>query len=259
MAHYFITGASAGIGAALVTQLLQAGHIVSAVARRAERLRDLGVDFSDQYCALPADVSDTDAMHSAVESACSALGPIDVAILNAGIYTPQNALDIDPRDYQRHMDINYMGVVNALPGVIASMRAAGGGQIAITSSVAGWRGLPNAAAYGPTKAALISLAESITFDLAPRNIDVRVICPGFVETEATLVNNYEMPGIISSEKAATEILSGLKSNNFIIHFPRSFTRKISLLRWLPDRWFFRIVGKSTGHNLTPAKDGGDAK
>jgi hypothetical protein len=68
-----------------------------------------------------------------------------------------------------------------------------------------------------------------------------------------------MPGIISSEKAATEILSGLKSKNFIIHFPRSFSRKISLLRWLPDRWFFRIVGKSTGHNLTPAKDGGDAK
>ena len=259
MAHYFITGASAGIGAALVTQLLQAGHMVSAIARRAERLRDLGADFRDQYCALPADVSDTEAMHSAVESACSALGPIDVAILNAGIYTPQNALDIDPRDYQRHMDINYMGVVNALPGVIASMRAAGGGQIAITSSVAGWRGLPNAAAYGPTKAALISLAESITFDLAPRNIDVRVICPGFVETEATLVNDFEMPGIISSEKAAAEILRGLKSNNFIIQFPRSFTRKISLLRWLPDRWFFRIVGKSTGHNLTPAKDGGDAK
>ena len=127
MAHYFITGASAGIGAALVTQVLLAVHIVSAVARRAERLRDLGVDFSDQSCALPADVSDTDAMHSAVESACSALGPIEVAILNAGIYTPQNALDIDPRDYQRHMDINYMGVVNALPGVIASMRAAAEG------------------------------------------------------------------------------------------------------------------------------------
>jgi short-subunit dehydrogenase len=97
------------------------------------------------------------------------------------------------------------------------------------------------------------------FDLAPRQIDVRVICPGFVETEATMVNDYEMPGIISSEKAAEEILDGLKSNNFVIHFPRSFTRKIGLLRWLPDRWFFRIVGKSTGHNATHAEDGGVAK
>ena len=140
-----------------------------------------------------------------------------------------------------------MGVVNALPRLIAGMSDAGSGQIAMVSSVAGWRGLPKAAAYGPTKAALISLAESITFDLAPQGIDVRVICPGFVETEATAVNDHEMPDIISAARAAEEIITGLKTDRFVIQFPRSFTRKIALLRWLPDKWFFRLVGSRTRH------------
>ena len=85
MAHYFITGASAGIGAALVTQLLQAGHSVSAVARRAERLHERGADFANQYCALPADVSDTDALHSAVKSACAAAHALFTALCSASV------------------------------------------------------------------------------------------------------------------------------------------------------------------------------
>ena len=247
MAHYFITGASSGIGAALVTRLLDDGHRVSAVARRAARLHSLGDAAGDRFLALPADVCDSAALSQAIDQASATLGAIDVAILNAGIYTPQNALQIDPQVYRTHMEINYMGVVNALPRLIAGMGDAGSGKIAIVSSVAGWRGLPKAAAYGPTKAALISLAESITFDLAPKGIDVRVICPGFVETEATAVNDHKMPDIISAARAAEEIINGLKTDRFVIQFPRSFTRKIALLRWLPDKWFFRLVGSRTGH------------
>ena len=109
--------------------------------------------------------------------------------------------------------------------------------------MAGWRGLPKAAAYGPTKAALISLAESLTFDLAPRvTIDVKVICPGFVDTESTAVNDYEMPGLINSGTAAREIITGLASRDFVIQFQKSFTRKMGWLRWLPDRTPF---GSST--------------
>ncbi len=245
MAHYFITGASSGIGAALTRRCLSDGHRVSAVARRTDRLDEIGNGRQD-FLGISCDVTEPEAMASAVKNAIGTLGPVDCAILNAGIYVPQDTTRIDPADYARHMDVNYMGVVNALPQLIDGMLSRGRGQIAIVSSVAGWRGLPRAAAYGPTKAALISLAESITFDLAPRGIDVKVICPGFVETESTAVNDYEMPGLISAERAAREILAGLKTDQFMIHFPKHFTRKMGMLRWLPDRTYFKLVGARTG-------------
>lgn len=245
MAHYFITGASSGIGAALTDRCLTQGHRVSAAARRADRLEQLGAG-REGFLGLPCDVTDADAVSKAVTTAIDTMGPVDCAILNAGIYVPQDTKAIDPADYARHMDVNYMGVVNALPRLIDSMLARGRGQIAVVSSVAGWRGLPRAAAYGPTKAALISLAESMTFDLAPRGIDIKVICPGFVETESTAVNDYDMPGLISAEKAAGEILAGLKTDQFVIQFPKHFTRKMGMLRWLPDRTYFKLVGARTG-------------
>ena len=246
MPHYLVTGASSGIGAALATALLRRGDKVTAMARREDRLAALD-DSSGNFHGSACDVTDAAALATAIEDAVDKQGPVDCAILNAGMYVPQNSLKIDPAVYARHMDVNYMGVVNALPPLIAGMAARRSGQIAIVSSVAGWRGLPKAAAYGPTKAALISLAESLTFDLAPCGIDVKVICPGFVRTESTAVNDYEMPGLISAETAAAEILKGLRTDSFIIQFPKHFTRKMGLLRWLPDRTFFKLVGARTGH------------
>jgi short-subunit dehydrogenase len=130
--------------------------------------------------------------------------------------------------------------------VIRSMVARKAGHIAITSSVAGWRGLPKSAAYGPTKAALISLAESLYFDLTPKGIKIQVICPGFVDSEATAVNDFDMPHLISADQAANYILDGLKSSDFSIEFPKAFTRRMGLLRWLPDRLYFWLVGRQTG-------------
>ena len=245
MPHYLITGASSGIGAALAAALLRRGDAVTALARRKDRLESLAPGKGQLFTAA-CDVTDAGEIAAAIDAATASLGPVDCAILNAGMYEPQDTTKIDPAAYARHMDVNYMGVVNALPPLIDGMLAHGGGQIALVSSVAGWRGLPKAAAYGPTKAALISLAESMTFDLAPRGIDVKVICPGFVKTESTAVNDYDMPGLISAETAATEIIRGLRTNQFIIQFPKHFTRKMALLRWLPDRTFFKLVGARTG-------------
>lgn len=245
MSHYFITGASSGIGAALAEKCLAAGDSVTAVARRGDLLAELGAG-RDRFHGAACDVTDAAALDTSIAESMSKLGPVDCAILNAGMYVPQDTSAIDPPIYARHMDVNYMGVVNALPGLVESMLERRTGQIAIVSSVAGWRGLPRAAAYGPTKAALISLAESMTFDLAPRGIDIKVICPGFVDTESTAVNDYEMPGLISADRAADEILAGLKTDRFMIKFPRKFARSMNMLRWLPDRTFFRLVGARTG-------------
>ena len=152
MAHYFITGASSGIGAALAGQLTAAGHQVSAVARRQQRLAALSKQL-DAFHGYVADVGDAASLATAIGTAKAKSGAIDVAILNAGIYQPQDGTKIDPQIYANHMTINYLGVVNALAGLVPVMVRDGKGHIAIVSSVAGWRGLPKSAAYGPTKAA----------------------------------------------------------------------------------------------------------
>ena len=254
MPHYFITGVSSGIGEALTTSLATTPATspaitdvaVSGVARRAERLSVLEEKLAG-FTGYACDVADGDGMAAAITSAIAANGPVDVAILNAGMYVPQDGTAIDPTIYAQHMDVNYMGVVNALATLVPAMREAGGGKIVIISSVAGWRGLPKAAAYGPTKAALISLAESLYFDLAPENIALQVICPGFVDSEATAVNDFDMPGLMQPQDAAAEIIAALSTTKFLVHFPKSFTRKLALLRWLPDKLYFALVGKSTGH------------
>ena len=173
MSHYFITGASAGIGAALAEALTNGGHHVSAVVRRKERL-DERQSKTDLFNGYTADVRDVETIAAAVNASQLKFGPVDVAILNAGIYTPQDGKQIVPSVYAEHMDINYMGVVNTLASVIPQMVASGRGHVVIISSVAGWRGLPKAAAYGPTKAALISHAESQNFDLTPKNKKIQV-------------------------------------------------------------------------------------
>ncbi|MCH2553861.1 MAG: SDR family NAD(P)-dependent oxidoreductase, partial [SAR116 cluster bacterium] len=177
MPHYLVTGASSGIGAALATALLRRGDKVTAMARRKAKLAALDASRGN-FHGSACDVTDAAALATAIEDAVDKEGPVGCAILNAGMYVPQDSLKIDPAVYARHMGVNYMGVVNALPPLIAGMAARRSGQIAIVSSVAGWRGLPKSEAYGPTKAALISLAESLTFDLATRGIDVKVLCPG---------------------------------------------------------------------------------
>jgi len=245
MVHYLITGSSSGIGAALSKKITAKGYQVSGIARRKCRLAELSKQ-NKAFKGYSADVGDPEALMTAINEAKANSGPIDVAILNAGIYQPQDGTKIDPAVYEHHMRINYLGVVNALAGLVPDMISAGRGHIVIVSSVAGWRGLPKSAAYGPTKAALISLAESLYFDLVPRGIKLQIICPGFVESEATAVNDFEMPDLISCDTAAIEIINGMKTNVFSINFPKSFTRKMGLLRFLPDRLFFRLVGKQTG-------------
>lgn len=246
MAHYFITGVTSGIGAALVKQLCTGGHHVSGVARRADRLAETSQNH-ENFHGLTCDVTDSASLAANINAAVTNQGPVDVAILNAGMYQPQDGSRIDPAIYAQHMDVNYMGVVNALAALVPAMIKNGRGHIVIIASVAGWRGLPRSAAYGPTKAALISLAESLYFDLHPKGIRIQVICPGFVESEATAINEFEMPGLMSADKAAQDIIASMETGVFMPHFPKSFTRGMSWLRYLPHKWFFQIVGKRTGY------------
>ena len=120
MAHYLITGTSSGIGAALCTRLTQAGHQVSGIARRKGRL-GMSPKTLDLFHGYQSDVADTTALRGTIDMAISNAGSIDVAILNAGIYQPQDGTRIDPQIYANHMNINYLGVVNALAAIVPNM------------------------------------------------------------------------------------------------------------------------------------------
>ena len=244
--HLFITGASSGIGRSLAQKMAAAGWRVSAVARRSERLADL----KDRYPSilpLTADVADQGQIAAAMAKAVEHYGPVDLAVLNAGIYTPVRAEAFTADVFVQQMRVNYFGIIHCLDHLLAPMLARGNGHIVLMGSVAGYRGLPLSAAYGPTKAAIQNLAEALYFDLHPKGVKLQLINPGFVETEATAVNNFTMPDLITSDAAALHIINGLERDEFEISFPKSFVRKMKFMRLLPLPLYLRLTAKLTGH------------
>lgn len=240
MNHYFITGASSGIGKALAISLASKGHTVSIVARRKGHLRKLQEE-QENIHIFPADVSNSLEIKKIVKACIENVGSIDCAILNAGKYMPLGANELNSNEFYEHMLVNYMGVVHILDILIPEFRKINRGHIVIMGSTAGYRGLPRSAAYGPTKAALANLAEALYLDLTPLGIKVQIISPGFVETEATAINDFKMPQIISAEKAAVHIIKGLESKQFEICFPAGFVSIMKFLKILPYSLYFKII------------------
>ena len=241
----WVVGASTGIGAATVKLLLARGARVAVSARSADKLTEL-VAGHEHALVLSLDVTDPTAQRIAHKKIVQRFGGLDLAILCAGTYSPLRADQFDLATMNHHFTVNFTGVLHGIDAVLPAMLAAGKGHIAIVSSVAGYRGLPNALAYGPSKAALINLAESMYIDLHDKGLGVSVINPGFVETPLTAQNTFTMPALISPEEAAREILSGLEKGEFETHFPKRFTRAVKALGLLPDAVYFKAVKKGTG-------------
>jgi NAD(P)-dependent dehydrogenase (short-subunit alcohol dehydrogenase family) len=173
-------------------------------------------------------------------------GPLDLVVFCAGHYRAQRATDFDLKEMLRHQEVNYVGALQVLDAVLPLLLAQGQGHISLVSSVAGWRGLPNGLAYGPTKAALTHLAESLHLDLQDRGLGVSVIHPGFVATPLTAQNDFEMPALITPVQAAQAMLQGWAQGVFDIHFPKRFTLWLKLMRLLPYRLYFSLVRRFTG-------------
>jgi short-subunit dehydrogenase len=164
----------------------------------------------------------------------------------AGHYQAMRAPTYSLPEMLRHLDINYTGALRVLDAVLPELLPQQHGHISLISSVAGFRGLPQSLAYGPTKAALINLAEALYYDLRPHGIGVSVINPGFVKTPLVAGNDFSMPALISPERAAQEILKGWRKGEFQIHFPKRLTAMLMVLRMLPYRWYFALVRRRTG-------------
>jgi NAD(P)-dependent dehydrogenase (short-subunit alcohol dehydrogenase family) len=241
----WLVGASSGIGAALATALFERGARVTVSARNEAALAEV-VGGRTTGRAVSADVTDLESLAAAYRRVGATWGGLDVVVYLAGTYKPQRAWELTIEDARRHVEVNLMGAYNLLTLVIPDLIAKSSGAIALVSSVAGFRGLPNSLAYGPTKAALINLAEALYLDLAPRGVGVHLINPGFVETPLTARNPFKMPALIKPEAAADAILTGFARGEFETHFPKRFTRMLKLLRQLPYGAYFAAVGRVTG-------------
>ena len=240
----WLIGASSGIGLATAKALHAAGARVVVSARNAELLQQF-VDAHPGAQAVVLDVADTAAIATAARYVRTQQG-LDVVMYCAGYYQAMRAAEFSLTEMLRHLDINYTGALRVLDAVLPELLPQQRGHISFISSVAGFRGLPQSMAYGPTKAALINLAEALYYDVSPHGIGVSLINPGFVETPLVANNDFPMPALITPEKAAAEILSGWRKGQFHIHFPKRFTRMLLLMRLLPYRWYFALVRRGTG-------------
>ena len=236
----WLTGASSGIGYELARSLTARGFRVAATARGEDKLTALksGAPGPGEIIAMPGDVSDRAAM-AAMADEIEAIAPISLVIPNAGIYEPQRAEDFTLDSFDTTMAVNVSGAMYVIAPAMEKMIARGWGHIAVMASVAGYGGLPLSIAYGPSKAALINLAEALRFDLDAVGVRVQVINPGFVDTPATAQNEFNMPAILQPQDAAERIAAGLARDRFEITFPKRFTWMLKVLNVLPYPLYFR--------------------
>lgn len=242
----WITGASGGIGAELALELARRGWRVAATARRADALTDMAGGSNGRIIAAPADVADREQMQAAAKSIEAQLGPISLAIANAGVYIAVDARRPNPDDFRRTFDVNLMGVVNMYAAVVESMVARGKGHIHVVSSATGFGGMPTASAYGASKAALINMTSCWKIELDRVGVGVSLSTPGFVETPAQDDNAFPKPFMISPKTAARKIADAVERGGFETSFPRRFTWMLKALYALPKPIHLPLVRNQTG-------------
>ncbi|KAA5606086.1 SDR family NAD(P)-dependent oxidoreductase [Roseospira marina] len=250
----WIIGAGRGIGRALALALAREGGTVVASARNVEDLKALAGEAEDlpgRIVPQPLDVTDRAATARALAEIEARDGLPDTVVLNAGTHASMPAARFDARVFDRLVGVNLMGAVNGLDAVIPRFVARRRGHIAVVGSVAGYVGLPTAAAYSATKAAVIALCESLRPDLAQFGVRVQVINPGFVRTPLTDQNTFPMPFLMEPDAAARRIVKGLRSSTFEITMPRRLTWLMKLLAALPYPLLFALTRRAIPDEARP--------
>jgi short-subunit dehydrogenase len=243
----WLTGASSGIGEALVEPLVRRGARVAITARRSGLLDVIAASHarggSSPVLSVAADMTDRDAVRAAATQIEAAWGGIDLAIFNAG-GSVGDRTRFRGVDCAATMTLNYFSVVYGIDAVLPGMLARGNGRIAAVASLAGYRGMPAATAYGASKAAVIHLLDGLRFELAPRGVGVTVINPGFVRTPLTAPNAFPMPFVMEADEAAERIVRGLERGKKEIHFPARLSWTMKVLRVLPYGLYEQLMKRA---------------
>ncbi len=248
----FITGASSGIGEALAVYYAAQGARLGLAARRGEALAALNERLGGSHACYPLDVTDAPALHAAAADFAARFGAPDIVIANAGVSAGTlTEHEEDLAVFRRIMDINVFGMAATFAPFIPAMQAAGGERRLVgIASVAGIRGLPGAEAYSASKAAAIAYLESLRLEMRPCGIKVVTIAPGYIETPMTEINPYQMPFLLSAERAAAAFAAAIArgTSYTVIPWPMGVVAKLLRLlpNWAYDRLFTRAPRKPRG-------------
>jgi len=228
----WVIGGSSGIGAAVARELQSRGARVAISARRQDHLDEVS---GGRMLTMVADVTDAASLTAAATRIGEQLGPIDLAVLSAGYWKQMAASEWDTETFDRHVQVNLVGMSNSIAAVLPDMLARHAGVIAGISSVAGFRGITGSGAYGATKAGQINLLESLRVEAARVGVRVTTICPGFVRTDLTAQNDFPMPFIIDADAAGRAICDGLERERTEIVFPLQMALLMKAARLVPVR------------------------
>lgn len=244
--NILITGASSGLGEALALHYAAPGIVLGLTGRDAARLQSVAASCVAKGAAVKdvvLDVTDRDAMRRWTES-FDREHPIDLAIANAGISGGTGFGSGESEEQVRRIfDVNVTGVFNTIFPVLDAMRPRGRGQVAIMASLAGFSGWPGAPAYGASKGGIRLYGEGLRGDLAGTGITLSVICPGFVESRMTAVNEYPMPFLMKPGPAAKIMADGLAAGRGRIAYPWQSYALAGFLGLLPFWLVSRILTK----------------
>jgi len=241
--HILITGGSSGLGEAMARALAAPGVTLVLTGRDAARLAAVADACRLQGAEVETatvDVTDRDGM-AALVARTAARAPLDLVVANAGI-SAGSAGGVEGADQTRAIfAVNVDGVFNTVSPALAAMGPHGRGQVAIVSSLAGFRGLPGAPAYCASKAAVRVWGEALRPDWQARGIAVNVICPGYVTTRMTARNDFRMPLLMPAERAARIMLDGLARDRARIAFPWRLYALVRLVAAIPPGWLDAVL------------------
>jgi short-subunit dehydrogenase len=246
----FITGASSGIGEALAVRLASPGRALGLAARRASELDRVAIRCRERGATVwtfAVDVRDAQAVHRAGRAFLAEAGRVDAVIANAGVSRRDNDDRTDSERSREVIETNLLGVIHTFEPFMAEMERAGAGSLVAVSSVAGFRGLPNAGAYSASKAAVNTWMESLRVRLRGR-VHVMTVCPGFVDTPMTASNRFRMPWLLTADDAAARIERGVARRTRVLVFPAPMRWLMACLRIIPSAWYEPLASRALRRN-----------